>query len=123
MGILKRKATGEKVQETSSTAALAVAQSASEKDFQQQVVDLARLNHWMVYHTADSRRSYPGFPDLVMVRGPMLLALELKTEAGKVTVQQQEWIDALQKVRIVSADIARPHHWPDIERALTSRAR
>ena len=95
----------------------------SEADWQSQVVDAARKAGWLTWHSYDSRRSYPGFPDLMMVRGPMLIALELKTEAGKVTVQQQEWIDALQKVRIVSADIARPHHWPDIERALTSKAR
>ena len=96
----------------------------SEKDWQTQVVDAARKAGWLVYHTYDSRRSYPGFPDLIMVRGPMLIALELKAEKGStVTAQQQEWIDALKKVRIVSADVARPHHWPDIERALTSRAR
>ena len=95
----------------------------SEADWQTQIVNAARQAGWLTWHAYDSRRSYPGFPDLIMVRGPMLIALELKTEAGKVTVQQQEWIDALQKVRIVSADIARPHHWPDIERALTSKAR
>ncbi len=96
----------------------------SEKEWQAKVVAKAKDEGWLVYHTYDSRRSYPGFPDLIIVRGPMLLALELKAEKGRrVTAQQQEWITALQKVKIVSADIARPHHWPDIERALTSRAR
>ena len=105
------------------TARAALDGAMSERDWQTTVVDAARKAGWLTWHSYDSRRSYPGFPDLMMVRGPMLLALELKTEKGKVTVQQQEWIDALKKVRIVSADIARPHHWPDIERALTSRAR
>ena len=119
----RRKATEGKAPEPSSTAARAVALDVSEKDFQQQIIDLARLNKWMVYHTADSRRSYPGFPDLVMVRGAVCIFLELKSVKGKATVQQQEWIDRLQKVRIVHADIARPHNWDDVRRALTARAR
>ena len=40
----------------------------SEKDFQQQVKDLARMLGWKTYHTYDSRRSDPDFPDLVMAR-------------------------------------------------------
>ena len=95
----------------------------TEKEWQAQVVKLAKDEGWLVYHTADSRCSYPGFPDLVMVRGPICLFLELKSMEGTVMAQQQEWIDALQKVRIVSADIARPHNWDDVRRALTARAR
>ncbi len=36
----------------------------SEADFMDQVIDLAHLYGWMVYHTYDSRRSAPGYPDL-----------------------------------------------------------
>ncbi len=94
-----------------------------EREFQAQVVELARAQNWIVYHTADSRRSNPGWPDLVLVRGPIMLCLELKTAKGRISASQMAWIEALKKVRIVHADIARPANWPDIERALTSRAR
>ena len=48
------------------------------------VVDLARTLGWRVYHTYDSRRSQPGFPDLVLVR-ERILFLELKSETGKLS--------------------------------------
>ncbi len=95
----------------------------TEKEWQAQVVELAKAEGWLVYHTQDSRRSNPGFPDLVLVRGVVQIGLELKTEKGKVSDAQQEWIDALKKVLIVRADIARPHNWDDVQRALTARAR
>lgn len=38
-----------------------------EKVFQAQVLDLAHLSGWLCYHTHNSRRSAPGFPDLVLV--------------------------------------------------------
>lgn len=66
----------------------------SEKQFQQQVVDMARALGWMAYHTHDSRRSQPGFPDLVLVRERVVYA-ELKTETGKPTFEQTSWIEAL----------------------------
>ncbi len=95
----------------------------TEKDWQTQVVKLAKAQGWHVYHTQDSRRSEPGFPDLVMVRGVQVIFLELKTETGKVTDAQAEWIGKLGKVKRVDAAVARPSQWPDIERALTARAR
>ena len=39
-----------------------------EADFQAQVVKLALLLGWKVYHTHDSRRSREGFPDLILIR-------------------------------------------------------
>ena len=39
--------------------------SISEKEWMRQITTLASLNRWRVYHTFDSRRSTPGFPDLV----------------------------------------------------------
>lgn len=94
-----------------------------EREWQAQVVALAKTEGWAVYHTHDSRRSEPGFPDLVMVRGVQLIILELKTEKGVVSDAQQEWIDKLNKAKRVAASVARPRHWDDVRRALTSRAR
>lgn len=68
----------------------------TEKEWQAQVVQLARLNGWrLIYHTFDSRHSKAGFPDLVLLRPPELLIVELKTDIGKVKADQQEWLDAL----------------------------
>ncbi len=67
----------------------------SEKLWQQWVTDLAKLKHWRCYHTFDSRRSTPGFPDLVLVRHHRLIVAELKAEKGRLTPPQKEWLDAL----------------------------
>ena len=106
----------------------------TEKQFQQQVSDLARLCKWRIYHTHDSRRSNAGFPDLVMVRGAMLIFAELKTDAkaSKLTPAQKEWIDALRLVegyamkpfqdftqeRPISVYVWRPSNWDGIVEAL-----
>ena len=68
----------------------------TEKDFQIQVLDLAKLYGWLCYHTYDSRRSVAGFPDLVLVhpeRG--LVFAELKSEKGRMTAAQREWVVAI----------------------------
>ena len=56
---------------------------------------LLDLYGWRWYHTHDSRRSRPGFPDYVALRGPELLFIELKAERGRVKAQQREWLDEL----------------------------
>ena len=66
-----------------------------EKAWQQQVVELAELYRWRVYHTYDSRRSHAGWPDLVLVRPPELLVVELKTDTGRLRPAQRDWLDDL----------------------------
>lgn len=66
----------------------------SEAQWQAVVRDLCRLGKWTVYHTHDSRRSDPGFPDLVLIRPPhQIIVAELKTETGRVTPEQRRWLD------------------------------
>ena len=70
----------------------------SEKDFQAGVLKLARFHGFQLrYHTHDSRRSAPGFPDLVLVntRTGRVLFRELKTNKGRVSPDQQAWLDGL----------------------------
>jgi hypothetical protein len=96
-----------------------------ERDLQAAVVDLARTLGFLTYHTHDSRRSQPGFPDLVLChpRSGALLFAELKDARRKVTPEQDEWLRAL-AVRGV-AFVWRPEHLTDgsIARALHRYAR
>lgn len=76
------------------------------------VVNAAEMGGWRHYHTHDSRRSAPGFPDLVLVRSPEVLWRELKTTAGRVTAEQHAWIADLQDAG-QDAEIVRPG--PDLD--------
>lgn len=67
----------------------------SEKQFQEKVVQLARLLGYRCYHTHDSRRSAAGFPDLVLAKPGRLVFAELKSEKGKVSREQEQWIETL----------------------------
>ena len=63
------------------------------------------------YHTHDSRRSEPGFPDVVLV-GAGVLFRELKTRNGKLSLEQRQWLRALQAAG-QDAEVWRPGDWPD----------
>ncbi len=91
----------------------------TEKEFQTQVLQLARLNGWQTYHTFDSRRSAPGFPDLLLVRPPRCLFVELKATAGRLRPAQVEWLDELAEVeRAPEAYLWRPGDFGDIQSTL-----
>lgn len=60
----------------------------SERDWQSFVVDLARLHGWESFHVLNSRGMTAGWPDLVLLRPPCALFVELKREAGKVSAAQ-----------------------------------
>lgn len=90
----------------------------TEKQFLQTVRDLARWARWRVYHTFNSRRSEPGFPDLVLLRGKEMIAAELKTDTGRVTLAQREWLNALQTAGVETA-IWRPADFEMIRERLT----
>jgi hypothetical protein len=70
----------------------------TEKQLQQAILDCARHLGWLAYHTHDSRHSAAGFPDLLMLRGPRLVFAELKTETGRLSHEQQAWLDAFSSV-------------------------
>ena len=69
--------------------------SQKEKDFMEDLVKKAGFAGWMVYHTYDSRRSTAGFPDLVLVKPPVVIFAELKTEKGTPSTAQDEWLEKL----------------------------
>lgn len=67
----------------------------SERDFQRQVLDLARIYRWRAYHPMLSKWSERGFPDLTLVRPPRLIFAELKRDRGQTTIHQDEWAQLL----------------------------
>ena len=95
----------------------------TERTFQACVVKLAQSSGWLVYHTFDSRRSQPGYPDLHLVHAATGRSLfrELKTQKGKTSPAQDKWILAL---TAAGHDVAvwRPSDWfgsPVIETQLS----
>ena len=86
----------------------------SERTFQAQVVQAATALGWLCYHTHDSRRSTPGFPDLIMVRGYRMVCLELKVGRRKPTPEQLVWLAALKEVWQVDALWAKPDDWDSL---------
>lgn len=56
------------------------------------VRDAARYAGWDTYHAHDSRRSEPGWPDLVIAGHGRVLFRELKTQKGRVTPDQHRWL-------------------------------
>lgn len=63
---------------------------------------------WDTYHTYDSRRSDPGFPDLVMIRPPRLVFAELKSSTGILGAAQTHWQEQLSGVRDIESYVWRP---------------
>lgn len=96
----------------------------TEAQLLQAVRALATIRGWLIYHTHDSRRSDPGFPDLVLVhpRTGDLVVAELKTARGRTTSTQDAWLAAL-TLAGVTAHLWRPADLVDgtIARALTPR--
>jgi hypothetical protein len=92
----------------------------SEREWQQQVVQLAQQTGWRkAFHVYDSRRSHSGWPDLVLLRERLVL-IELKTERGKLSDAQRDWLNALRKAG-VEAYVARPRDLEALADLLTSR--
>lgn len=93
----------------------------SERALQDVVLQVAKINKWLVYHTHDSRFSESGWPDLVLLRPPRALFVELKAENGKVTAAQAHWLEQLEACGLTVA-VWRPSHLDDIIATLTDTA-
>lgn len=107
----------------------------TEAELQHAVIQLAHVHGWMVAHfrpmqdykghwrtpvSADGK----GFPDLVLVSQTTVMFIELKTDKGKLTLEQHDWYDQLYAATkdqtAVMSSIWRPRDWNDgtIERLL-----
>lgn len=91
----------------------------SEKQFQSQVHQLAKMWHWEAYHTFDSRRSESGFPDSVLAKRGRIIFAELKVEPNVPTPAQLRWLAVLGLCPGVIARCWYPDDWPEIEAILT----
>ncbi|WP_344395399.1 VRR-NUC domain-containing protein [Streptomyces vastus] len=72
-----------------------VAAGAGEEQWRRQVREIAARYGWRLqYHTADSRRSDPGWPDEVFghLGQRRTLFVEFKTDTGRIRPAQREWL-------------------------------
>lgn len=92
----------------------------NEKELQEAVIDLAHLLKWRVAHFRPAMNAKgewrtavagdgKGFPDLVLVRDRVLF-VELKSDTGRLTVEQQDWAFALSHAG-VEWTLWSPTHW------------
>lgn len=89
----------------------------TEAAFMQAIINYARHADWLVYHTYTSKRSEPGFPDLVMLSEGQCVVAEVKTEEGKVTQAQALWLAGF-KAAGIEAHVWRPSDWDAIKARL-----
>lgn len=105
----------------------------TEAAFQKQVIEAARLLGWKCAHfrgvcvqrangttywQTPVQADGAGFVDLVLVKPHRrIIFAELKTNAGKLTPEQEAWIEALQYAGGL-VYVWKPDDWPAIEEAL-----
>lgn len=74
----------------------------TEAQLQAAVLGLCKLLGLLAYHTHDSRRSQPGYPDLT-IAGSRVIFRELKSSTGRLRPEQAQWA---QKLTAADADFA-----------------
>lgn len=90
----------------------------TEKQFEAQVRELAKLFRWLLYKTWRSQHSPAGYPDLTLVRPPRIVFAELKTAKGKTSPEQDKWLAILQSVPHIETYLWRPSDLDEIARIL-----
>jgi Holliday junction resolvase len=97
----------------------------SEKVLQQHVEQMLLSYGWSSFHDlsgATSGSAAKGFPDLVCIRGTEQLILELKTEIGRVSFEQKQWLKRFELVKTSEARIIRPSDLDGLEQRLRPTA-
>jgi len=67
----------------------------TEREWQAQIVAIARTYGWHVHHHLISRGSEAGWMDLVIAGHDRVLFIELKTQLGKLRPEQITWLGVL----------------------------
>lgn len=99
----------------------------NEREFQDQLIELARLFNWRVVHFRPARTIHgwrtpvqgdgKGFPDTLLLREGRLIVAELKADKGKPTIEQEAWLDSWKAVGAESY-VWRPGDLEDIVKLL-----
>jgi hypothetical protein len=90
----------------------------SERHLTTYVRDVAQACGWRRYHTWLSKHSPAGFPDEVLVRGGRLVFAELKSAKGKLSADQEAWLEELRAVPGIEIYVWRPEDMDEIARVL-----
>lgn len=90
----------------------------TEQQWMAQVKELAGFRSWHFYHTYNSRKSNPGFPDLVLMRAPRVIFAELKRDKGQLTLDQIVWKEGLEGCPDVEYYLWRPSDWQQVTEVL-----
>lgn len=107
----------------SATAAINKTFHITEREFSRQVEDLLNMFGWRWCHFRPARTEQgwrtalsgtSGFPDYVAVRGTRVLFAEVKSDNGRLSPEQRDWITALDICPGVETYIWRPRMWADI---------
>jgi hypothetical protein len=83
----------------------------SEASLQSAILEMAALLGWLCMHprpartkddwrTAAEGNGAAGYPDLTLARGGFLILAELKSASGRVSPEQQRWLDELTAVSV-----------------------
>jgi len=106
--------------------------SESEAAFQQRVIKLLQDNGWKVLATGAARirkggkdtyvtpyrADGKGFPDCFAVHpSGKMLSLELKSNQGKASPEQVEWLLVLSKCGVIT-HVVTPDNWPQIQKTI-----
>lgn len=93
----------------------------TEAQLQSAVIECARLLGWRVAHFRAARTAHgwrtpvggdgAGFPDLVLLRPPRLLFVELKSDVGRLGEAQREWIMRLKRLSHCETFVWAPEDW------------
>jgi len=104
------------------SAQIEIAKAMTENQLQDNILAMALKLGWLCYHTraamnkrgvwSSPMQGNPGFFDVVLIRRGVVILKELKSEKGKLTVQQQEWIKEYDPACPTPYDhVWRPHDW------------
>ena len=106
-----------------------VMHSVTENELLQTVLEMAEAMGYVVYHVFEqshyAKRTVIGFPDLVMYRPfdfergwrRRLIVMELKSQRGVLTEQQQDWLSCFSSFKIETY-IVRPSDLDSLENLL-----
>lgn len=131
LGVVPEATAGQKRPRKRASVEISPLPAQSEKSWQADVEQLARILGWRTFHVnqvarcpdcgsrAVARAIPPGWPDLVLVKpNRHILFVELKSDTGKTTPEQDGWLDAIMAARHGRSTVWRPKDLAEVQREL-----